>query len=320
MNTNPTAWTATHPESVGLYIASVERRADSVRFWTGKHWTAPVMVYDLRLLDRIPAADGPPGAPARGHVIEWLEPVTLDAQGFISWGGRLSESPLHRDVSVEVRFRQDDSAGPPVQASRLRWNHLGNGGDIVAYRVVEQPAAAPQPANDPVVERRAPGTKDTNPKDAAASGRVPMHLVPDSLVLYAAMGFAEGDSKYIGYNFRVAGVRAMVYVSALRRHLMRYVNGEWADKKTGVPHLASVACCVSILIDGHVVGNIVDDRPPAVDLNDEIEEAERIIAHCYKMNQHIRAAALVKEYTALSTGRLLTPHTPHSCADSERAA
>lgn len=143
--------------------------------------------------------------------------------------------------------------------------------------------------------------KDMNPKDAAGVGRVPLNMVPDSLMLYAAMGFAEGDSKYIAYNFRVAGVRVSVYVAALRRHLMRYFNGEWADTKTGVPHLASVAACVGILIDGHVTDNIVDDRPPAVDLNYELLQAEKIIAHVYSLNKDAREASPVKEYTAIST-------------------
>jgi hypothetical protein len=154
--------------------------------------------------------------------------------------------------------------------------------------------------------------KESNPKDAAASGRLPLNLVPDTLNLFAAMGFAEGDSKYLGYNFRVAGVRAMTYVAALRRHLMKYVNGEWNDAKTGVPHLASVACCVAILIDGHVVGNIVDDRPPGVDLSDSIEEAERIIAHCYEMNKDVRPVGV--EYTALSTNTTMDHHYPQDLA------
>jgi hypothetical protein len=158
------------------------------------------------------------------------------------------------------------------------------------------------------------GMKASNPKDAIGSSKLPLHLVPDTLMLYAAMGFAEGDSKYIGYNFRVAGVRASVYIAALRRHLMRYANGEWADKKTGVPHLASVAACAGILIDGHVLGNIVDDRPPGVDLSDSMEEAERIIAHVYKMNAKIRAAAPVQQYTALSTGTQLETARPHEIA------
>lgn len=151
------------------------------------------------------------------------------------------------------------------------------------------------------VQTHRQGDKDSNPKDAAATGRLPLHLVPDTLVIYAAMAFAEGDSKYIGYNFRIAGVRVSVYVAALRRHLMRYVNGEWADKKTGVPHLGSVAACTGILIDGHVLGIIIDDRPPGVDLGYEIDEAERIIAHVYRLNKATRDAAPVKEYTAIST-------------------
>lgn len=155
--------------------------------------------------------------------------------------------------------------------------------------------------------------KESNPKDIAASGRLPLNLVPDTLGIYAAMALAEGDSKYLGYNFRVAGVRVMVYVAALRRHLMKYVNGEWNDEKTGVPHLASVAACVAILIDGHVVGNIVDDRPPGVDLSDCIEEAERVIAHVYAMNHDRRPVGV--EYTAVSTNTTMDHHYPQDLED-----
>lgn len=147
-----------------------------------------------------------------------------------------------------------------------------------------------------------PDLKESNPKEAFGSTRLPMHMVPDTLGIYAAMAFAEGDSKYIAYNFRIAGVRVTTYVAALRRHLMRYFNGEWADKKTRVPHLASVAACTSILIDGHVSGNIVDDRPPALDLGDCIEEAERIIARVYEMNKAKRPVGI--EYTEIKTPRV----------------
>lgn len=154
-------------------------------------------------------------------------------------------------------------------------------------------------------------TKATNPKDAVASGKLPLDMVPDTLLIYAAMAFAEGDSKYIAYNYRVAGVRASVYIAALRRHLMRYVNGEWADKKTGVPHLGSIAACTAILIDGHVTGLINDDRPPAIDLEAEIVEAEKVIAHVYEMNKAVRAAQPVSEYTAKSTDTELELAMPH---------
>jgi len=57
--------------------------------------------------------------------------------------------------------------------------------------------------------------KPTNPKDALAVSKLPLHLVPDTVKLYAALAFAEGAAKYGGYNWRVAGVHASVYRSAL---------------------------------------------------------------------------------------------------------
>lgn len=156
-----------------------------------------------------------------------------------------------------------------------------------------------------------PTPKASNPKDTAGNGRLPLDMVPDTLNLFAAMAFAEGDSKYIAYNFRIVGVKATVYVSALRRHLMRYFNGEWADAKTGVPHLASVAACTAILIDGHVAGNLVDDRPPGVELGNEVAEAERVIAHVYALNKEVRDASEIKAYTAISTDTQLETHMPH---------
>ena len=106
--------------------------------------------------------------------------------------------------------------------------------------------------------------KDTNPKDAAACNRVDLTLWPDTATLFGALGLIEGDQKYGGYNFRVYGARVSVYIAACRRHIMKYYNGEWEDKKTKVPHLASALACLAIIVDGVVKGNLVDDRPPEI--------------------------------------------------------
>ena len=185
------------------------------------------------------------------------------------WGGGSCPLPLDRIVSATLR---GGAVAKRVRAFMLRWEHRNARDDIVKYMVHGGTPVDPL-SDDHEALTFGPlnkDAKDSNPKDAAASGRIPMHMVPDTLVLYAAMAFAEGDSKYVAYNFRVAGVRASVYISALRRHLMRYVNGEWADKKTKVPHLASVAACVAILIDGHVTKTIVyamnkDKRPIGIE-------------------------------------------------------
>ncbi len=116
--------------------------------------------------------------------------------------------------------------------------------------------------------------KPTNPKDALAVSKLPMHLVPDTVKVFAALAFAEGAAKYGSYNWRVAGVRASVYRSALERHLAKWWNGEWADEKTGVPHLASIIACAGIILDAKVAGKLTDDRPPSAPLGPLIDGME----------------------------------------------
>lgn len=103
--------------------------------------------------------------------------------------------------------------------------------------------------------------KATNPKDAIASDKAPLHLVPASFKAYTAVALAEGMMKYGAWNWRAAGVRASVYVSALQRHLDKWFNGEDFDPATGVPHLANASACLAVLIDSMTQGNMTDDRP-----------------------------------------------------------
>lgn len=126
--------------------------------------------------------------------------------------------------------------------------------------------------------------KPTNPKDAIAISKLPLHLVPDTMRIFAALAFAEGDAKYGGFNWRVAGVRASVYVAAAERHLAKWKNGEWADQKTGVPHLASAMACVAIILDAMVCGKLTDDRPPpAPGLPDLIDGLEADVGRIYQL-------------------------------------
>lgn len=121
-------------------------------------------------------------------------------------------------------------------------------------------------------------SKPTNPKDVVGSGKLPLELVPDTIEAEVALAYLEGALKYGRFNWRVAGVRASIYRAALRRHLMRWWNGEDRDKKTRVKHLASVIACAGILLDAELCGKLTDDRPPAVDL-DALLDVEDHIAH-----------------------------------------
>jgi hypothetical protein len=121
-------------------------------------------------------------------------------------------------------------------------------------------------------------SKLSNPKDIVGSGKLSLELVPDTIEAEVALAYLEGALKYGRFNWRVAGVRASIYRAALRRHLMRWWNGEDRDKKTRVKHLASVIACAGILLDAELCGKLTDDRPPAVDM-DALLEVEEHIAH-----------------------------------------
>lgn len=104
------------------------------------------------------------------------------------------------------------------------------------------------------------GTKDTNPKDAVGSTKLPLHLVPSLTVAYAAVAHLNGALKYGKANWREAGVRASIYIDAAMRHLAAWAEGEEDDPDDGVPHLAAVLACVGIILDARAAGKLTDDR------------------------------------------------------------
>ena len=106
------------------------------------------------------------------------------------------------------------------------------------------------------------GAKDTNPKDAVGTKKVPFALIPDNVLGEVGLAFLEGARKYGAYNWRVAGVRASVYIDALRRHLGAWWNGEDIDVDSGLSHIVKAIACLVIIRDSMLQNNIVDDRPP----------------------------------------------------------
>lgn len=106
------------------------------------------------------------------------------------------------------------------------------------------------------------------------AAKVPLHLVPDIIVIEAAVAFAEGYMKYGKENWRTDPILASDYISALRRHQIQWWCGEEADPKTGVKHLASVIANAGIILDAQLNATIVDDRPrPSSVLSGRMEAA-----------------------------------------------
>ncbi len=128
-----------------------------------------------------------------------------------------------------------------------------------------------------------PATKDTNPKDAAATARLDLSLVPESAIAYCALAMTEGHLKYGGYNWRDAGVLASVYYAAMGRHRGRWWNGQDNDAKTGIPELAYIMANCAILIDTIESGKLVDDRPPRQDADSLLARFETVVGKLQAM-------------------------------------
>lgn len=121
--------------------------------------------------------------------------------------------------------------------------------------------------------------KPSNPKDLIGSTKVPLDLVPGTTKAYLALGHLEGHSKYGAHNWRSVGVKVSIYLAALDRHIEKYKNGEWEDPITKVPHLANALCCLSIIVDAHECGKLVDDRPISAPVGDVIDRMSENVKH-----------------------------------------
>jgi hypothetical protein len=107
--------------------------------------------------------------------------------------------------------------------------------------------------------------KPTNPKDAAATGRVPLGLLSPIAKAHWALAQHCGRAKYGAWNWREAGARASIYLDAIGRHADGYLSGETYDPADLTHHLGNIMACCAILLEAEAAGKLVDDRPPRVD-------------------------------------------------------
>lgn len=171
-----------------------------------------------------------------------------------------NQCPLHPDAPAIPRNILRSSTSDPFGLNTLECSKEG-----CLYTFAPETAQQDGPKY-PQLDGHTPAEntvdKDTNPKDAIGTKKLPLHLVPESGIAMTAMAFVEGALKYGKYNWRIAGVRSSIYLDALRRHFAKYLNGEDVDPKTGVSHLASICACAMIIMDARLCGKLNDDRPP----------------------------------------------------------
>lgn len=116
----------------------------------------------------------------------------------------------------------------------------------------------------PTMQPKPSAVKDTNPKDAVGTKKVPFSVIPQPVIAELGLAMLEGARKYGRHNYRVAGVRESVYLDAAWRHLCSWWEGEDIDPDSGVHHVTKCIATLTVLRDSQIRGNSVDDRPPSV--------------------------------------------------------
>lgn len=102
--------------------------------------------------------------------------------------------------------------------------------------------------------------KASNPKDAVAAGKLPLHLWPPSATVYGALGLLDGMLKYGRGNWRAAGVKYTVYLDAIDRHAKSLLETEDTDPDSKLHHLSHILASAAILVDAMENGKLIDDR------------------------------------------------------------
>lgn len=106
--------------------------------------------------------------------------------------------------------------------------------------------------------------KDSNPKDAVGTGKVPFSTVPAQVIALAGLALLEGARKYGRHNYRAIGVRASVYYDATMRHLTSWWEGQDIDPDSDLSHVDKAISSLIVLRDAMLNNKWEDDRPPAV--------------------------------------------------------
>ena len=111
------------------------------------------------------------------------------------------------------------------------------------------------------------GKKDTNPKDAVGVRKWRQYTtIPTTVLWELGVAMLEGARKYGRHNYRVAGVRASIYIDAAKGHIDSWWEGEDIDPESKISHLTKAIASLTVLRDGMMQGKWVDDRPPKTDL------------------------------------------------------
>lgn len=107
--------------------------------------------------------------------------------------------------------------------------------------------------------------KPENPKDRVGSAKYRMSCVSSAVMAEVAVAMTEGALKYGRHNYRAAGVLASVNKDAAKHHVDAWWEGQDIDPDSGLHHIVKAIAALTVLRDGMLAKNWIDDRPPVLD-------------------------------------------------------
>ncbi|WP_292099428.1 dATP/dGTP diphosphohydrolase domain-containing protein [Mesorhizobium sp.] len=143
---------------------------------------------------------------------------------------------------------------------------------VPVYTFAEAMAAATQLNSKlEAMAAKPDASKATNPKDSIGARKWRQYAtVPSTVAVEIGVAMLEGAAKYGRHNYRVAGVRASVYVDAAKGHIDSWWEGE--DYDPDVPgqklsHITKAIASLVVLRDAMIQDMLNDDRPPKANLD-----------------------------------------------------
>ena len=109
--------------------------------------------------------------------------------------------------------------------------------------------------------------KKQNPKDEIGTKKPRFYSgLPANVTKEVSIGMLEGAIKYGRHNYRIAGVRASVYIDATIGHLFDYWEGQDIDPDSNLHHITKAIASLYVLRDAQMTNMCEDDRPPKSDV------------------------------------------------------
>lgn len=141
--------------------------------------------------------------------------------------------------------------------------------------------------------------KPSNPKDGVGIRKWRQFVtVPFTVVAEVGAAMLEGGMKYARHNYRVAGVRASVYVDAAIGHVMQWWEGEDLDPDTKLSHITKAIASLVVLRDAMIQDMLNDDRPPKAKLDKVRADLQTVVDEMFDKYPESKAPVTEAEIRA----------------------